>query len=520
MTQNVFPGEEFDIKAVLIGAEFGAGAGTVCAQFLPSNQPQLAQNQYWQGVQKPNIIQLNYSVFSKTSHEVLVLATTGAKFLAYGDKNQIAEAVSTCQATRVIPSILLTTPVFINVTLYNCPLGFYHNPKSMGCTCNPELCTFSNGTGLFNLRDNVWVNAYNSGDVLGIIMHHNCPFDYCNVDSLNGVNLTKPNTQCAMFHAGILCGKCAPGLSLVLGSNKCLPCSNDNYLALLIFFAAAGFLLVFFIKILNMTVSQGTINGLIFYANIMWAYQSIFFSHDEDSSVAKLWFLKTFIAWINLDFGIETCFIQGLTAYTKTWLQFVFPFYIWSIAGGMIFLACYSEKMTRFLGNNSVQVLATLFLLSYAKLLRTTITALMPAILYVFTDNGEPVTSQTQVVWAFDGNLLYGRSSHLLLLIFAFFVLILLWLRFTIILLFIQPLRRSSDYRCFRLVNKWKPLFDAYTGSLNNVNQFWVGLFLLARFVLLLTFTLTYSSDPKKHSCPSYDHPTLVYCAIIHWATL
>ena len=36
-----------------------------------------------------------------------------------------------------------------------------------------------------------------------------------------------------------------------------------------------------------------------------------------------------FIAWLNLDFGIETCFYDGMDAYSKTWLQFVFPLYIW-----------------------------------------------------------------------------------------------------------------------------------------------------------------------------------------------
>ena len=500
LTWSAFPGEIFQIEAVLAGAEFGLGIGIIYAQFLPNpkSHPKLSQNQYLQRVPEPYIIQLNYSIFSYASHEVLVLAATGAKFLVNGNTSLIAQAVQMYEKTGIIPTILLTTPVYINVTISKCPLGFYHDQKSMGCTCNPKLCPFSNGTGLFNLRDNVWVNAYNKGDVSGIIMHHNCPFDYCNIKSLIGINLSKPDLQCAMSHRGILCGNCTSGLSLALGSNKCLPCSSDKHLALLIFFIVAGFLLVFFIKILNMTVSQGTINGLIFYANIMWAYQSIFFSHDEDTSVAELWFLKTFIAWINLDFGIEMCFVQGLTAYIKTWLQFVFPFYVWSIAGGMIFMAHYSEKMTRLFGNNSVQVLATLFLLSYTKLLRTTITALMPATLYVFTDNGEAIVSQTQVVWAFDGNLPYGRVPHIFLLVFAFLVLILLWLPFTIILLFIQPLRRRSDYWCFRLINKLKPLFDAYTGSLNNVNQFWVGLLLLARFVLLLTFTLTYSSDPHK----------------------
>ena len=38
--------------------------------------------------------------------------------------------------------------------------------------------------------------------------------------------------------------------------------------------------------------------------------------------------LSVFIAWINLDFGIETCFYSGMDTYQKTWLQFAFPLYI------------------------------------------------------------------------------------------------------------------------------------------------------------------------------------------------
>ena len=72
-----------------------------------------------------------------------------------------------------------------------------------------------------------------------------------------------------------LCHKCKEGYSVAIGSNECMKCSNA-YLVLFIFFIAAGLLLVFFIKILNMTVSQGTINRLIFYANVVWAYKSFF----------------------------------------------------------------------------------------------------------------------------------------------------------------------------------------------------------------------------------------------------
>ena len=63
-----------------------------------------------------------------------------------------------------------------------------------------------------------------------------------------------------------------------------------------------------------------------------------------------------------IDLGIETCFFNGLTPYGKTWLQFVFPFYIWSIADLIIILAKYSDRVVKVMGNNSVPVLATLFL--------------------------------------------------------------------------------------------------------------------------------------------------------------
>ena len=52
---------------------------------------------------------------------------------------------------------------------------------------------------------------------------------------------------------------------------------------------------------------------------------------------------SVFIAWLNLDFGIETCLYYGLDAYSKTWLQFVFPVYIWVIVGLIIFVSHYSQ---------------------------------------------------------------------------------------------------------------------------------------------------------------------------------
>ena len=50
-----------------------------------------------------------------------------------------------------------------------------------------------------------------------------------------------------------------------------------------------------------------------------------------------------FIAWLNLDFGTEISFFVGLDAFWKMWLQFVFPFYIWALAGIIIIAYRYSS---------------------------------------------------------------------------------------------------------------------------------------------------------------------------------
>ena len=149
----------------------------------------------------------------------------------------------------------------------------------------------------------------------------------------------------------------------------------------------------------QVTISQGTLNGLIFYANIVKANEYISLPQGQTNP------LTLFIAWLNLDLGVETCFFNGLSAYSKTWLQFVFPLYLWSIAGLIIILAKYSDRVASVMGNNSVPVLATLFLLSYAKIFRTIITALSYTVVY--TSHGH------MVVWTADGNVDYLAQNML-----------------------------------------------------------------------------------------------------------
>ena len=113
------------------------------------------------------------------------------------------------------------------------------------------------------------------------------------------------------------------------------------YLLLIIPFALAGVALVVLLLKCNLTVSVGHINGIIFYANIVQVNKALLFPNQ---GTAYLIF-STFIAWLNLDLGIETCFFEHMDSYTKVWLQFVFPVYLWIIIGFIIVLANYSHRL-------------------------------------------------------------------------------------------------------------------------------------------------------------------------------
>ena len=267
---------------------------------------------------------------------------------------------------------------------------------------------------------------------------------------------------------------------MAIGSSNCIHCPNSNNLALLIFFAVSGFLLVIFISILNLTVTQGLINGLIFYANIIWEYQSITSQHDVEYTKV---FLKPFIAWLNLDFRIETCFIKGLDPYTKTWLQFLFPLYIWMIAGLMITAAHYSTKVTNLIGSRALHTLCTLFFLSYSKLFRIIKAILHLTVLTTVYKNG---TIHEGKIWLWQGNRSLHDSKYLGIFIFATVIFLVLWVPYTLVLTFIQPLRRVSHYKCCRWITKLSPVFDSYLAPLKHRHHYFFGMLLLTRGFLLM----------------------------------
>ena len=106
------------------------------------------------------------------------------------------------------------------------------------------------------------------------------------------------------------------------------------------------------------------------------------------------------------------------------------------MAGIIIISARYSTKMTNF-GNRAVSVLATLLLLSSTKLIKTILDSLTPTNLIevVSCDHKEDITHW---VWSFNGTLDYLNDWLILILLFAAFFLISLWLPYTLLLFSMQ----------------------------------------------------------------------------------
>ena len=326
----------------------------------------------------------------------------------------------------------------IHLTFHPCPLGF--QLLQAECVCDKQLQTF---TTECNIEDatvtrssNFWMSPYYSENdtYIGLILHPHCPFDYCVMGPKN-ISPSDPDSLCNHNRSGILCGACQQNFSLPLGSSRCLKCENA-YLSLIIPLALSGIALVVVLFVLKLTVAIGTINGLIFYANVLAVNRSTF-SPTGETNV-----LTIFIAWLNLDLGIETCFYDGMDTYAWVWLQFVFPVYVWMLVGLIILASSVSMRIAKIFGTNPVSVLATLFLLSYAKILRTIIAALSFTI--VDYPDGSRVT-----VWLYDGNITFFASKHIPLCVTALFTLLFLFFPYTILLLLGQWLSLLSNVKGF-----------------------------------------------------------------------
>ena len=380
----------------------------------------------------------------------------------------------------------------------SCPLGFQVsrlNTSSCMCECHQQItdvtCNITTQSLMKLSSSTAWFSYINSTNIMGYLYYPNCPYDYCtsgnvsvNLNELNGADM-----QCAFQRSGKLCGSCQQNFSLSLGSSRCLSCPNYwqvLFVSVTVAGIVAGIALVFFILILNMTVSVGTLNGLIFYANIVAAYRSILLPFSKQN------FITVLISWLNLDFGFDLCYFPGMDAYSKTWLQLTFPLYIAFLVVMILVLSSCSTKFANLIGKkNPVATLATLVLLSYTKLLTFVLAALTFGTLE-FPD-GSHVT-----VWLPDATVTFLDGKHIALFITAV-MLLLIGMIFTALLFSWQWLLHLQKWKIFKIVRNTRLIsfIECYHAPYTPKHRYWTGLLLFVRIILVLSAQINTSNDPR-----------------------
>ena len=367
---------------------------------------------------------------------------------------------------------------FMNVIVASdCPFGFSLTKNNLACNCTTALrehgfkCFINNMS--FVSPPHYWIDMeLTSNTYTGFRLSDNCPPNSCRNTLLSkDFNLSDAKFVSELFclnnHAGVLCGKCKQNYSVAFGSDACYAHCSNLYLLTLPLYALAGILLVVALFALRLTVATGTINGLIFYANVLELSMNVFSHENTEFYLAPFHIV---ISLLNINLGFPVCFYEGMTQAGKAGLQFVFPVYLWIIVIGLIVASRNSVWLSNHLSGSSVQVLATLFYLSFAKLLVTAIYVMSSASYFFITDEVYSQTSNNTVVVWYYGGTPYGSGSH------GF--LVFLTAIFTVF--FIVPYTISLTIPCIlmrlKAINRFRLLFDAYGGPFKDKWRFWFGL--------------------------------------------
>ena len=369
--------------------------------------------------------------------------------------------------------IVLSSSVSTQLTLYgiqllDCPIEFELNVTEGKCVCSRLLhklrtsyqpdCSISSGSNnsisTITRSDTEWIgigNLSNGTVVFGAAL--NC-IVYCRYKKSHSrfiVNdtsvaiadyddLSNSVPLCIDNREGLLCSQCPPGYSVVYGSYECKQCSNW-WLFTLIIYAVIGPLLIYLLYVLKLTLTTGTLNGIIFCIQIFGVI-------DPPSVKMNLLLLNSFV---HFNFHYPLCLYHGMTELWKQGLITMYQIYILSILLGIIILSKFSVKISNKIANLSIQILVTVVHVSFSYSLTSIMDVFTPVTIY--TNN----TEEPMQVWFKYPTVKYGTHGHLVLMIVTSLVVGPILGVYMTVLLAGRPLMRIN----YRIREYIRPVYEA-----------------------------------------------------------
>ena len=411
-----YPGEIIVVSVITVGQLNGSTSGIIQGELINKDNDNHTLVRFDNPELSSQCVNFNFTLKSNRMHATVTLKPVASDY----------------------PAIFNNIHPNLTVEFRQCPRGFkLTDSPPYECECHPILskylvpdsqvtCNITNRSISVQQR-RLWLgclDTHSNNTILcdSLAVSHDCDY-YCNTvnstaNSFVHVSIVNLDSQCLPGHTGILCGACKPGYSRVFGALECQNnCTNSNLPVLILSFFAFGVILIIFIMVLNLTVTEGTLNGLLVYTMIIQTHRSYF--PDELSGFGRACWV--FISWINLSVGTKICVYKEMDAYQQVWAIFVQAFYIFLILFVIILLSRRYILCTRLFGRNIVKVLATVVVLLHFNLSSAILASFRFTTLHMSSPNN---TRHTKIVWYQDAKYHTSESNILFYLLLLCFVLL------------------------------------------------------------------------------------------------
>ena len=398
----------------------------------------------------------------------------------------------------VISSIFTNSSIGIKLDkLSDCPIGFSLDLTLGKCVClhflnkigiKPNDCLIFHSVFSILRPPFTWIGpiTYDNRTVIGAaeLCFIFCSFDKSSRSSsyaafiVNSTTVTvaddhkyphKTHPLCLANREGLLCSQCSPGYSVVFGSNECKECSSW-WLLMIIVYAVSGPVLIYLLYALRLTLTTGTLNGIIFCAQMIIVIDLPPSPYNIASTLLKgiLLFKPNF----------SLCFYNGMTEIKKSFFGILYPIYLVIILLFLIVVSRFSVQLSNRISGSSIQVLVTVVHLSFSTLFLSIIDVF--ASINVYTN-----TSETQSVWYRDATKEYGKGSHLVLMIITSLVVGPILGVYMTVLLAGRPLMRIN----YRIREYIRPVYEAIHAPYKRNRE----IFFVSRLILIIFIYTLYA---------------------------
>ena len=407
------------------------------------------------------------------------------------------------------PAIIISSGS-LGLTLYgiqllDCPIGFELNVTEGKCVCSRLLhklstsyqpdCQVSSGTNnsisTITRTDTEWIGIANLSNGIIVVFGAalNC-IEYCRYKSgytklivndtsvaiADSDDLSNSVPLCIDNREGLLCSQCPHGYSVVFGSYECKQCSNW-WLFTIIIYAVIGPLLIYLLYALKLTLTTGSLNGIIFCVQLL--------GFIDPPSVDKKGMNIILNGWTNYELSFPLCLYNGMTEVWRYGLVTVYQVYILSILLGIIVLSRFSVKISNKIANSSVQILVTGVHISFSYLLTTIMDVFTPVTIY--TNN----TEEPMQVWFKQPTVEYGTHGHLVLMIITSLVVGPILGVYMTVLLAGRPLMRIN----YRIREYIRPVYEAIHAPYKRNKEF----FFVSRLLIVILLYVIYTCFRGKN---------------------